>query len=48
MACITNHIDIDLWDVITYPCPDFSSGLAKPPLKSGMDGEIYPTENDGM
>ena len=23
------------WDIITHPCPNFSGGLAKPPLKLG-------------
>ena len=32
MGGMSNHINIRPWDVIIHPCPEFSSGLAKPKL----------------
>ena len=34
-VCISNYINVFLWDVSTYPCPNWNEGLTKPPLKSG-------------
>ena len=32
-TCISNHIHIEQWVVITNPCINFQSSLAKPPLE---------------
>ena len=36
-----NNICIELWDVITHPCPNFNGNLAKLPMKLGQNEYIY-------
>ena len=38
MAWINDYIQINVWNVIIYLRPNCNCGLAKPPLKFGMDG----------
>ena len=43
-SCISDYIDIELWDVIIHACPYFNVSWDRPPLKSGMDAWLNPTE----
>ena len=38
-AGISNYIHLTQFYVISHPCPNFNSGLLKPPLKLGY-GEV--------
>ena len=39
-SCIRNNIPLELWYVITYPCPNFNGGFAKWPIALGYEWVI--------
>ena len=47
MSWVSNYIQMKLWDVVTYTCPNFSRGLSKLLFKLEQGWVITPTSISG-